>query len=102
MSGIRLLVSDHHGVYVPQAFVEMYDNEQWGISQEDMDILVDGPDNESYWDTWDSVTGDASLKDINGNIWYLYQDGDLWAFCTELMDDLEYENFFGEKRTYAA
>ena len=29
----------------------------------------------------------------NGNVWRLYQDGDLWALCFELMTAKEKENF---------
>jgi len=40
----------------------------------------------------------ATLKDDNGHVWRLWQDGDLWAYCEELMTDAEYSNFFGEER----
>lgn len=35
---------------------------------------------------------------VDGHEWFLYQDGDLWAVCPELLTDEEYENFFGESR----
>ena len=34
----------------------------------------------------------------NGNAWHLYQDGDLWAYCPELMSNEEYKDFFGEEK----
>lgn len=103
MSGIRLLVSDWHGVYIPQRFAEDYDMDQWNIKDYDAEILRSGPNesNESYWYVWDNVIDNAEYTDENGNVWRLTQDGDLWAYCVELMDDDEYENFFGEMRENA-
>lgn len=98
MSGIDILLSDSRGVYIPQNFVEIFDAEDWGIKDEDRDVLLAGPDHEHYWETWDSVTVSASYTDKNGNIWYLWQDGDLFAICDHLMTDEEYEGFFGEPR----
>lgn len=100
MSGIDILLNDSRGVYIPQNFAESFNMEDWGVSDEDRDILLAGPDsdNEYYWDAWDDVLSNASYTDKNGNIWYLYQDGDLFAYCDHLMTDEEYEGFFGEPR----
>lgn len=102
MSGIRILVSDHHGIYVPQVFAEGFDIVSWGLNEHDVSDIVGGPDNaEWYWEAWENVLNTASHTDEDGNIWHLYQDGDLFAYCEELMDDDEYYNFFGEKRDAA-
>lgn len=74
-----LLVDGNSGIYVPQSFVEAYDAAEWGISPEDESILNAGPDHEHYWDVWDDVLRDASYTDDNGNVWHLWQDGDLFA-----------------------
>ena len=93
MSGIEILVGDNRGQYIPQFFAE-YCSDKWdGIHPDDMQVLLDGPDNEWYWETWDSVHTTAKHVDKNGNTWYLYQDGDLFAICEELMTDEERENF---------
>lgn len=93
MSGIEILASDSRGVYVPQFFAE-YCSDNWnGIHPDDLQVLVEGPENEWYWETWDSVLTTAKYVDKNGNEWYLYQDGDLFAICDELMTDEERENF---------
>jgi hypothetical protein len=47
MSGIELLFSDHHGVYIPKLFVEDC-GEIWGLSEDDKLELSEGPDNEYY------------------------------------------------------
>lgn len=96
MSGVELLLSDSRGVYIPRDFATECPG--WKMTYADRKILEAGPDDEDYWDTWNSVTQYASYIDKNGNTWYLWQDGDLFAFCHELMTDEEYENLFGEPR----
>jgi hypothetical protein len=98
MSGIEILISDHWGVYIPKHFSENFI--LWdGVSDADREILESGPENELYWDVWDSVTRDATYTDSEGNVWRLHQDGDLFAYCEPLMTDEEYYNFFGDHRS---
>ena len=95
-SGLELVLSDNRGIYIPRDFA-MFIDDMDNVTQEDKDILSAGPDHNQYWDTWNDVLDKASAT-INGKTWRLYQDGDLWAYCEELMTDEEYENFFGEAR----
>jgi hypothetical protein len=96
MSGVQILVSDHHGIYVPQVFAEQFN---WsGISVDDLKTIEEGPEADYYWEAWSLVLSDAFHNDKDGNTWRLYQDGDLFAYCEQLMDDEEYYNLFGEKR----
>ncbi len=96
MSGVQILVSDHHGIYVPQVFSERFN---WsGISVDDLKTIEEGPEADYYWDAWSDILNDAFHNDKDGNTWRLYQDGDLFAYCEQLMDDEEYYNLFGEKR----
>jgi len=101
MSGIDLLVSDAMGVYIPQIFAR-FDFTNWtGIDQEDIEILLRGPDHpesENYWDAWHMVYINAVHTDPHGNRWCLHQDGDLWIYCESLMTDQEYYDFFGVER----
>jgi hypothetical protein len=101
MSGIHILLSDHHGVYVPQVFANGFSMRRWHVSGKDARLLRKGPSDEWYWETWDDVTANAWMKD-GKHIWRLYQDGDLFAYCEELMNDEEYEGFFGEPRKRVA
>ena len=94
--GLELLLSDARGVYIPRDFA-LYIEDMDNVTAEDKEILSAGPDHEWYWETWDSVLDKASST-INGKVWRLWQDGDLWAYCEELMTDEEYEQFFGEER----
>jgi len=99
MSGIDLLVSDVMGVYIPRIFAR-FDFTNWtGIDQEDIEILLRGPDHpesENYWDVWSMVVINAVHTDPYGNRWRLHQDGDLWIYCEALMTAEEHFNFFGD------
>ena len=97
MRGTELLLDGARGVYIPQNFVEEFDLTKWeGVDQDDIDTLLKGPDEEWYWDAWDKVLNNATHTDDHGNVWHLYQDGDLWEYCPELMDNETYRNVFGE------
>jgi hypothetical protein len=92
MTGVHLLLSDRNGVYIPQLFVKQFDG--WkNIDSEDTELLLKGPEEDWYWDTWDQLMGNAEYTDQLGYVWKLYQDGDLFAICEELMTDEEKENF---------
>lgn len=90
------LIDSNRGIYVPQEFAERY---RYGnVTEEQLDILRHGPETDGYWDTWDEVLQNAECTSPDGNVYRLWQDGDLWAYCEELMTDEEYKNFFGEER----
>ena len=97
MSGIEILLSDHHGVYLPLTFVRNFDGLD-NIKRDDIDTVKLGPSEDWYWDAWTNILDSASFEDKSGNVWRLYQDGDLFSYCPELMTDEEYEDFFGEAR----
>lgn len=92
MSGIQLLLSDSRGIYIPRDFIECFDIDKWNIDSKYIERLS-SPDNEWYWDNWDVVLNNAYSIDKNGNKWHLWQDGDLWAICPDLMTDEEKQNF---------
>lgn len=105
-SGIVHLLSDARGIYIPRDFVESFSIEckeedkesakagkAWqGISAQSV-IDCQDPDNEWYWDSWIDILDRAYWLDENGNKWSLLQDGDLWAYCFDLMTDEEKQNF---------
>lgn len=103
MSGLELVLSDRRGIYIPQNFAEIvHAGASWrGVTAEDIEVLLAGPEHTAYWDTWDWVLSTASFVDSHDRTWYLYQDGDLWLYNEELMDDEEYYNFFGNHREKA-
>jgi hypothetical protein len=80
---MRLLLDSNRGRYLAQGFAESYIEDQWtGVSDEDRDILLAGPDNdnyEAYDDAWATVLDNARWTDpATGEQWYLHQDGDCW------------------------
>jgi len=78
-----LLIDDSQGIYIPQQFAVKYYNEdkRWlGADQDDIDILVNGPENLDYWDAWDNVLSSARYMDKDGREWQLFQEGDLFVF----------------------
>ena len=92
MCGVKLLLSDLRGVYIPANFVECFDLNQWNIDSKYIERLS-SPDNEYYWDNWDLVLNNAKHTDKDGNTWHLWQNGDLLAICHDLMTDEEKQNF---------
>jgi len=91
--GCQLLLSDARGVYIPRDFAEGFDLVAWHI---DFDVsALSDPESELYWDTWERVLNNAYL--IEGEYRFIiWQDGNLWAICPELMTELEKLYFFGE------
>ena len=93
---IILLLSDARGIYIPRDFAESFNfgEDGWqGVSTEDRIILLD-PENDWYWETWDTVLANAHYIDPkSGKVYRLHQDGNLWAVCFPSMTDEEKRNF---------
>lgn len=99
MNGIVIMADSHHGVYIPKLFAEALEGEDnfKGISQEQLDILLQGPEHEWYWETWDEILNNGEIIDENKSVWRLHHDGDLFAYCEEMMTEEEKINLFGEE-----
>jgi len=81
----QLLLGDSHGIYIPQLYcsdISEDDCEALSICWEDVKTCQSGPDEELYWDAWQSICDSASWED-NGEEWRLLQNGDLWAIRAE-------------------
>ena len=82
--GSELIVSDHHGQYIPQVFAQRYRDvtypaASYELTDEDWDILLyGGPEHENYWDVWDDIVQYCVLN-IEGREYSIYQDQDVWA-----------------------
>ena len=81
------------GIYIPQRFANEV---KWscvvGVSHFQFEILMDGPTNELYWEVWDEVLNNATVKDKKTGIVYtVYQREDLWLlpldYAGPLLDD---------------
>lgn len=99
MKAIELLLSDARGVYIPRDFMQSFDLSKWGLSEDasliEKSLRYPYPICENYWDVWQSVLDNAFFEK-DGYTWCLYQDGDLFAICDELMTDSEKLEFYGE------
>ena len=96
MKAVEIILSDARGVYIPRDFVEGFDLAKWGLPKHpddcDIEICANGPDEEGYWEAWENILSQAKYEK-DGNVWRLHQDGDLFAYCYELMTDDEKYNF---------
>jgi hypothetical protein len=95
---IMLLLDSARGNYIPRDFVQGFDLTKFeGIKSSDA-MICENPDHEWYWEAWSAILDNATFIQ-GGWVYRLYQDGDLFAYCDELMSDEEHENLFGEPRS---
>jgi len=78
---VHILLSDAHGVYIPQAFARQF--EQKNVKDEDWKIILSGPDEEHYWEAWEEVI--QTWEDGEKRI---HQSGDLYLFDQKELEKL--------------
>ena len=123
-SKTELILSDSHGVYIPQLFCqdndkikEAYPFDSWVLLHGPYVSSEDLPENSEtftyfnektndsdsftveeirdlYWECWDNILRNTVYITDNHESWYLYQSGDLWAYNSN-MTEREEEEFFG-------
>lgn len=95
---IILLLSDAHGIHIPQVFAQDFNfgEDGWqGVSAEERDVLAD-PGHENYWRVRGTVLNNAHYFDeSSGKVYHLYQEGNLWALCLGKPTEEEKLNFRG-------
>ena len=88
----KLLLSDSHGVYIPQIYCEQLtedDAADYGVEWSDVVCCQSGPDQEWYWESWQAIldaaeiTEPATLKEDESQ-WRLIQSGDLWQVRSDV------------------
>ena len=93
VDAVEILLSDCRGSYIPHDFIANFDLPQWGIDPESWEAnMCADYESAHYWEAWDQILSRAEFTK-DGNVWRLYQDGDLFALCPELMTDEEKANF---------
>lgn len=104
---IILLVDSAHGQYCPLVLMHYLQGGrtkplEWGITPQQVEVLIKGADypggedwSQTYWDTWITVLSDAEYTDSAGKKWRLFQDGDVFAYCDELLTDEQRGELFG-------
>lgn len=103
MDAINLILSDARGLYLPRDFAEAIMDDGtiitgWTVPMDDLMTVLDGPETEWYCEAWDSILTRAAFT-RDGHTWHLWQDGDLFMICDEMLSDDEYREFFGESRS---
>ncbi len=102
MEAVILILSDARGMYIPRDFLTDYLGNiaedhctAWGLTTDNSDWWQDAvsPCSEHYWDCWDWILDNAQYTTPDGDIYRLYQEGDLWGICYEKMTDEEKKNF---------
>lgn len=81
-----LLLDESRGIYIPKKFYENFDLKSWGLDPSQYSELLD-VDHEHYWEAWADLLQDATHTDDKGQVWYLEQDGDLFAVCKNMGDE---------------
>lgn len=74
-----VLVDGLFGIYIPKRFAALYGPILEGVEEDNLEILMEGPDHPEYWEVWESVLRDAVIVDRNGQRYKIEQDGDLFA-----------------------
>ena len=96
LQAINLLLSNSSGVKIPQDFYNNFDLEKWHIKKSYFLNNLNIVHSENYCRAWEEVLNNAYYLDDDGNKFVLYQDGDLFGICYEIMTDSERLEFFGE------
>ena len=102
LPAVTLILSDARGIYIPRDFLTEGNGDvavqhcaAWGLTDANREQWGDAldPESEGYWDAWAWITDNARYVDSDGDVYSLYQDGDLFALCYELMTEEEKSNF---------
>lgn len=95
----RCIVDGAKGIYVGQDFALRFDMREWGVSETDENILLEGPacpmtgtPSVSYWDVWAEVLDTAVYHDEKGDEWVLEQDGDLFMRNLDAEQDEDFSH----------
>lgn len=76
----KLVLSDSHGVFIPQIYCETAD-EEWaqsvGVDYRDVLVCQAGPDHEWYWESRENILNNAHIV-VDGVTWTLIHSQDLY------------------------
>ena len=78
-----LIADSNRGIYAPQAFVQAYQmgsKRNFGCELQDIAIVLKGPEQEHYWEAWDSICDDFDdngkfIHEEEGNIFLTTHGG---------------------------
>lgn len=102
LKAVEVLLDGSLGQYLPQLFAQGFNWDKFdGLKVEDIDILLEGPTHEHYWEAWLDVLDNGRYvpnKALPDMVWTLHQDSDLFLVNSDLMTDEEYLSFFEVER----
>jgi hypothetical protein len=78
---VILAVDSHYGIYTPQTYVERYN--PVNADREDLRILKAGPDQEWYWESWESIMNCPVV--INDKTYIPFQNEDVWLIPADML-----------------
>ncbi len=102
MKTAQIFADSSRGIYIPQHFAESARHDKFKyIEDSEWAILESGPDNESYWDAWESVLSNAEtlcggVLHHDGDLWIVWQDNAIDAINGLCECQLEYETRNGD------
>jgi hypothetical protein len=87
---IQLAVSDAAGIYAPREFMQGYGANVHAISTEDRDVILRGPEDEWYWEAWQTVMDNGYVAEHPNSEtqWTIYQDGDVFLIRKDAPDSV--------------
>ena len=88
----KLLLSDSHGIYIPQIYCQQLtedDAPDMGVEWSDVVCCQSGPDQEWYWESWQAILDSAEITEpatlkVDESQWRLIQNGDLWQVRSDV------------------
>lgn len=81
------IVNSHFGVYIPQVFMERYGYLVNDRLTEDMKQDLTDPNNEYYWEAWETVEGLTVTYD--GKKYFIIDLEDVWLIPVDELEELE-------------
>ena len=78
-----LLITDGHGVYIPQIACQHLNICLENCAEDSKSICLSGPENERYWEAWDDILNYGTIEGKS-----LHQNGDLWLIDYEKRSEL--------------
>lgn len=79
MENMFCLIDGNRGIYIPRVFAQRWGNAcVKGLNQDDLNILLAGPDHLEYFEVWDECVNQIEFL-FDGQLCTLFEDNDLWA-----------------------
>lgn len=86
------IVDSHHGIYSGQVFAQSIPFEQIsGMTKEDYDILLSGPDHENYIEVWADELQNVVVTGTDGKRWLVWENEGIFLYPEEINDLINWD-----------